>query len=329
MVSTRKATPSFQEGIEIWKNRSDTAPMEPVDLAMWPGDAEFKDDISEGTLFNERFIESRLGRDELLDDTYMLSMLHTFCFVTVTAYVITNAALWYLFIPYLLFSSPFFLSFGALTRTGGRVRFNRQAQLVQTMDGKGNVVAVPWRDVQPFFRLKVPARVELRLGFPPPPDNKAKVYEQDGVLWLGGGFDAVDEVHTLCAALRFEFIRRYMEEGLHAIQPTADLPAYKKPSGLPRDPFFYWVGLGPLIDRWDAHHAAKFRWPDEVERLCAEGADLSAYDTTPVASNKNIFYRYDRRAGGLYLCDRNGVRLPPLSGADTPDSDQRTLTNSQ
>jgi len=83
------------------------------------------------------------------------------------------------------------------------------------------------------------------------------------------------------------------------------------------------VGLGPLIDRWAAHHAAQFRWPDEVERFCAEGADLSAYDTTPVASNKHIFYRYDRRAGGLYLCDRDGVRLPPSSGADTPDSDQR------
>ncbi len=315
MGRKNKSTSSFQEGIESWKERSDTAPMEPVDLAMWPGDVEFENDIGDSTLFNERFIESRLGHNELLDDTYMLSMLHTFCFVAVAACVITNPGLWYLVIHYLLYSSFFFLSIGALTRSGGRVRFNRQAQLVQTVDGKGNVVAVPWRDVQPFFRLKLGTRTELRLGFPPPPNNKAKVYEQKGVLWLGGGFDAADSGHVLLAALRFEFIRRYMEDGLDAIRPTADLPTFRKPSGPPPDPFFYWIGFGPLIDRWAAHHAAKYRWPDEVERLCAEGADLSAYDTTPVASNKLIFYRYDRRAGGFFLCDRDGVRLPPMTGA--------------
>ncbi|CAO3982860.1 hypothetical protein [Achromobacter mucicolens] len=320
---------SFEEGINLWKKRGDTAEMEPVNLAMWPGDAQFGNDISDSALFNERFIESQLDQDKLLDDTYMVSMWHTFCLVTVAASVITNVERWPLVFPYLLFSSFFFLSMAALTRPGGRIRFNRQAQLVQTVDGSGNVVSVPWRAVQPFFWLRMHARVGLRLGFPPPPDNKAKIYEQDGVLWLDGRFDALDDMRVPSAALRFEFIRRYMEEGLDAIQPTADLPAYKKPSGMPRDPFFYWVGFGPLIDRWAAHHAAKFQWPDEVERLCAEGADLSAYDTTPVASNKYIFYRYDRRAGGLYLCDHDGVRLSSLSGADTPDSDQRTLTNSQ
>lgn len=302
---------SFEEGINIWKKRGDTAEMEPVNLAMWPGDAQFGNDISDSFLFNERFIESQLRQDELLDDTYMVSMWHTFCFVSVAAYIITNASLWYLVFPYLLFSSFFFLSMAALTRPGGRIRFNRQAQLVQTVDGSGNVVSVPWRDVQPFLWLRMHARVGLRLGFPPPPDNKANIYEQDGVLWVDGRFDALDDGHVVFAALRFEFIRRYMEEGLDAIQPTADLPAYKKPSRMPRDPFFYWVGFGPLIDRWAAHHAARFRWPDEVERLCAEGADLSANDTTPVASNKHIFYRYDRLAGGFYLCDQDGLRLRP------------------
>jgi hypothetical protein len=314
MGGKKKSKPSFQEGVEIWKSRSDAALMEPVDLAMWPGDVEFENDISDGTLFNERFIESQLGENELLDITYMFSMLHTICFVAVAAFVITKGPSWSWVVLYLLYSSFFYISIAALKHPGGRVRFNRQAQLVQTVDGKGNVVAVPWRDVQPFLRQKL-SRVELRLGFPPPPGDTANVYEINGVLWLEGGFDAVDDGHVLSAALRFEFIRRYMEDGLDAIQPTADLPAFRKPSGPPPNPFFYWVGLGPLIDRWAAHHAAKFRWPDEVESLCAEGADLSAYDTTPAASNKFFFYRYDRRAGGFFMCDRDGVRLPPITGA--------------
>ncbi|MFD4837162.1 hypothetical protein ACFWP0_06605 [Achromobacter sp. NPDC058515] len=316
MTSKQKPTISFEEGIERWKKRGDTAPMEPVDLAMWPGDAKFENDVSDRSLFNERFIESRIGENELLDNTYTLSMWHTIFLICIVAAICENPSLWYLVIPYLLFNSFFFLSIGAFARPGGRIRFNRQAQLVQTVDGKGNVAAVPWRTVQPFFRLKMPGRVDLQLAFPPPLGNKAKIYEYKGVLWLDGGFDCLDDSDIPSAGLRFEFIRRYMEEGLDAIQPTADLPTYSKPSGPPRIPTFYWVGFGPLIDRWAAYHAAKFRWPDEVERLCAEDADLSGHDTTPVASNTHIFYRYDPRGESFYLCDRNGVRLPPLKNSN-------------
>lgn len=302
---------SFEEGINLWKKRGDTAEMEPVNLAMWPGDAKFGNDVGDATLFNERYIESRLGQEELLDNTYLFSMLHTLYCVVGAASFITEPSNWFFALLYPVFNAFFLLSLGALARSPQRIRYNRQAQVVQTIDGKSNVVTVPWHSVRAFLRFKPPGRAKLDLGFPVPPNNKAKVYEQKGVLWLNGGFDAVDDSHVLFAARRFEFIRRYMEEGLDAIQPTADLPAYKKPSGMPRDPFFYWVGFGPLIDRWAAHHAARFRWPDEVERLCAEGADLSAYDTTPVASNKHIFYRYDRLAGGFYPCDQDGLRLRP------------------
>jgi hypothetical protein len=30
-----------------------------------------------------------------------------------------------------------------------------------------------------------------------------------------------------------------------------------------------------LIDRWAARCQARFRWPEEVQKLCAEGADLN------------------------------------------------------
>ncbi|MFD4837160.1 hypothetical protein ACFWP0_06595 [Achromobacter sp. NPDC058515] len=311
MGKKKKTLPSFEDGIARWMKRGDQAPMEPVDLAMWAGDVKFENDISDRTLFNERFIESRLGSGKLIDDAYMLSMLHTFFLVVMVAYVCTDPSLWYLVIPYLLFNSLFFLALWAIARPGGRIRFNRQAQLVQTMDGRGNVVAVPWRTVLPFFRLKMPGRVNLQLAFPPPTGVTHEGIVLNGVLWLDGGFDVLDDSDIPSAALRFEFIRRYMEEGLDAIQPSANLPFYSKPSGPPRIPTFYWVGFGPLIDRWAAHQAAKFRWPDEVERLCGENPDLSGHDTTPVASNKHIFYRYDPRGASFYLCDRNGVRLPP------------------
>jgi hypothetical protein len=219
---------TFHEGIERWQKRSNTAPMEPVDLARWPGDAKFENDISDSSLFNERYIESQIGEDELLDNTYLFSMLHTIFCLVVAADLFTNSSFWYFLLLYPVFNIFFFLSLRALARPPQRVRYNRQAQVVQTVDGKGNVVTVPWRSVRPFLRFKLPGRTKLELGFPPPPGNKAKIYEHKGVLWIDGAFDALGDRHIQFASLRFEFIRRYMEDGLDAIQPVPNLPAYKK-----------------------------------------------------------------------------------------------------
>lgn len=154
--------------------------------------------------------------------------------------------------------------------------------------------------------------MELLLAFPPQSDEPG----YQGIVWIDGEFDSLDDINIRRASLRFEFIRRYMEEGLDAIQPTADLSHYDKPSGPSRLASFYWPGFGPLIDRWVAHWQSKFRWPDDVERLGQPHADLSGFDTRPVASNKHIFYRYDVVNGGFYLCGINGERLPSLIDTD-------------
>ncbi|RQP29430.1 hypothetical protein DF156_25875 [Burkholderia ubonensis] len=130
---------------------------------------------------------------------------------------------------------------------------------------------------------------------------------------------------------RLEFIRRYMEHGLEAIQPDEQmrrLGRVRKPSGFLRStpnpdwwnlyvgrPFMhllYWCATGPLIDWWVARKRATLRWPEEVERLCAPDADLSAFDTTPVKSRTDIFYRYagDR---GYELVDAKGRPVSTLS----------------
>ncbi|WP_431289538.1 hypothetical protein [Burkholderia cepacia] len=299
---------SFEEGIARWLKRPDQAPMEPVDLAMWKGDAKFENNIGDRELFNERFIESRFGDEKSIDLVYILSMLHTIYVSVMILSIFMGEWLWEFLLFYPIANVVFFFGMWLLTGPSTRIRFNRQAQRVHVVDRRGRAVTLCWRDVMPFFELMPPGRVELKLAFPAPAGVNS--YVTDGVLWLNGEFDMLDSADMGTAALRFEFIRRYMEEGLDAIQPTADLEVYRKPSPPSRLNSFYWPGFGPLIDRWANYHRSRFRWPEEVERLCAPGADLSGIDTTPVASDRIIFYRYDVRERNFYFCDREGERLP-------------------
>ena len=63
------------------------------------------------------------------------------------------------------------------------------------------------------------------------------------------------------------------------------------------------ISFGPLIDWLLKRQAKKFRWPEEVERLCAPGADLSAYDTTPVTPQPGVHYRYTKKRGLFFVYD--------------------------
>ncbi len=272
MLGKNKRNLSFEEGIAQWMKRSDMAPMEPVDLAVWKGDAEFENDITDPELFNERFIETRFGDGESRDIIYLLSMQHTIFVVVMVASVFTGDWFWELLLIYPIVNILFFWGLWALTKPSTRIRFNRQAQSVHVVDRDGQAITLHWHDVQPLFRLMPPGRIKLQLAFPPPAGVTS--YVIDGVLWLNGEFDELDSSNIRTAALRFEFIRRYMEEGLDAIQPTADLDEYRKPSPPSRLNSFYWPGLGPLIELWDTFHLSMFRCPVEVERLCAPNGDL-------------------------------------------------------
>jgi hypothetical protein len=310
----RKPQPTFEEGIARWMKRRDQAPLPRVHRAMWKGDAQFENDLSDPEVFNERYIESQLAVPSLVDTLYITSTIHTISLVCLGACVISDPSFWWTaLLIYVLWNAPFFfLPLCLLSRPIGGIRFNRQAQVVHVMRGKNKALSIPWRDVRPFLREKGLGHVELKLAFPPPPG----VEGDDGILWLEGEFDDIDDCAIDRVSLRFEFIRRYMEEGLEAIQPTAKMERYRKPSGPQRIPSFYWPGFGFLIDRWVYPRQNKFRWPKDVERLGEPGANLSGFDTRPVVSDKHIFYRYDVVNGGFYLCDGNGHRLPSLVDAD-------------
>ncbi|KUY92251.1 hypothetical protein WS48_25415 [Burkholderia sp. RF7-non_BP1] len=111
-----------------------------------------------------------------------------------------------------------------------------------------------------------------------------------------------------------------MAEGLSAVQPDPQRTLYKS-SGFTKpvtlsDGLFeflfdklviipgYYLAGGPLIDRYLISRAARAQWPAEVERLCAPGADLSGYDTTPVEARKDVFYRFNGH--GFDLVNRQG-----------------------
>ncbi|NHB05163.1 hypothetical protein GWK53_01405 [Burkholderia cepacia] len=314
MFGKGKKVLSFEEGIALWLKRTDQAPMQSISVAMWKGDARFRDEIGDRELFNERFIETRFGDGESTDLIYMLSMLHTISVVVMVSSVFTGDWFWGLLAIYPIVNIVFFMGMWLLTKPSTRIRFNRQAQRVHVVDRDGREITLCWRDVRPFFRLMPPGRVALQLAFPPPVGVTS--YVTDGVLWLSGEFDELDSANIRRAALRFEFIRRYMEEGLDAIQPTADLEEYRKPSPPSRLNSFYWPGFGPLIDRWANYHRARFRWPEEVERLCATGADLSGVDTAPVVADKQVFYRIDPQDDSFYACGRDGQPLPSFLDGD-------------
>ncbi|RJS91677.1 hypothetical protein D3260_14600 [Salinisphaera sp. Q1T1-3] len=120
---------------------------------------------------------------------------------------------------------------------------------------------------------------------------------------------------------RLEFIRRYMEKGVSAIQPTPGCAPYKpinhpmkraRAEGVSFYRVFmecvYWFGAGPLMDLWVKWLRSQADWPEEVYRLCAPDADLSGFDTTPVHPEPDIFYRY-QPGGGYYLCNGDGDRI--------------------
>lgn len=298
---------AFQEVLQEWKDSKNYAPLMDIDIAMWPEAVAFANDISDREQFNERFIESRFGFQDIVEKAYLASFWHSFVFILCTTTLPFHPEIWWglLFIDASV-ALLFALLLRALTLPSGRVRFNRQAQLVHYHWGR-ELITVPWREVQPLVKaVYLPNNVTMRLIFPTPPEIKSW---KKAALYIEGTFDWVDEMGIHDCANRFEFIRRYMEKGLDSITPKFDQKLEKFSAFPGRNWLFYYAGLGWLIDRWAARCRARFRWPEEVERLCAEGADLSDYDTTPVAASPNVFFRYDIREGTFYTCDRHGNRF--------------------
>ncbi len=300
-------TAAFSEALQEWRDNKNCAPLIDIDVAMWPDDLSFAHDISDRERFNERFIESRFGLQDTVEKAYLASFWHSFGFLLCAMIFPFHPEMWAaLIFMEICVAIPLALLLYALAQPAGRVRFNRQAQLVHGHSMRGEPVTVAWRDVQPFVKIIQLGNTSLRLVFPTP--RGMRLWKKAAIA-IEGTFDWGDQYGIHDCADRFEFIRRYMEQGLGSIAPGPGEKREKFAAASNRNWLFYYTGFGWLIDRWAARCQARFRWPDEVEKLCAEGADLSGYDTTPVTTPKNVFYRYDVRDGAFYICDSHGNRF--------------------
>lgn len=327
--------PDFETQMETKRQDDEYSELPGLDISMWPEDIGFQDDLSESRYYNDIFIEQRVDKPSGI--RYITKIF--FFSHNVSVYFFLEKffsgvgfdlldVLVLLICP--LFAWLFFFIEFFTARFGG-ARFNRQAQLVH-VGGLGGVVSLPWREVKPFFNHGVHGG-DLRLYFPYPEERvtygggKTK-YERYGdkepfvvqgtLDWRDIGIDG--------SLLRLEFYRRFMEEGFEAVQPDPEKvgqkairpPSEAQQSG-PEDDGILWVltkiaklgGIlagGPLIDLAIRKQAQKFKWPEEIERLCSPGADLSGIDTTPVKPRKDIFYR-PCGLDGIELVNARGQRI--------------------
>ncbi|WP_164462722.1 MULTISPECIES: hypothetical protein [Burkholderia cepacia complex] len=336
----------FEKQIELLRAQSDHIGLPGITLAMWPPSICFRDDVSDPCMFNERYIEPDFWRGRCSLVLYFCALMHNFILALVVYGLFGDSVAANLargnylaaLLPSALFYAFFLLILGYffwicfLGATASTLRFNRTAQVIHVPGIKGEVLHLNWRDVRPFTETgqSLNGYFQLRLYFPQPRQMFLNVSKEfirryySRPFNVGGNFASGDSTTFWANLDRLEFIRRYMEFGLEAIQPDEQmrrLGRVRKPSGflgsLPNPdwwdlyvsgPFMrllYWCATGPLIDWWVTRKKATYLWPEEVERLCAPDADLSEFDTTPVKSRTDVFYRYAGERG-YELVDAKG-----------------------
>ncbi|WP_322085454.1 hypothetical protein [Burkholderia sp. BCC1999] len=321
-MSDPNSTLTFEQMMANLKRHPKWQQLPDIRVAMWPNQVSFADDLSDRDQFNERYIESRLivGKAAfvlyLFSGGFLMSL-----FVTIWGGYYEILRMWRGHQGGFVFSWEFFIFmlFTGIVGTlllrlkGGIVRFNRQAQLVHIYDGPNKATTLSWREVYPFTQFSTygDGKFALKLIFRTGPTDVSVAH---------GALDISDEQSLVDNLSRVEFLRRYMAEGLPAVQPDPQRTLYK-PSGFSKPvtlryglfdflfdklvitPGYYLAG-GPLIDRYLIRRAARAQWPADVERLCAPGADLSGYDTTPVKAREDVFYRFNGQ--GFDLVNRQG-----------------------
>lgn len=307
---------------KIWEKTDDMAwmPLPGPEWALTPDWAVFYDDLSNREQFNERFIESRVAIGGMASALKLFSFMFFFLVVSFTWGGISGdidfSDIWMVVIAVVsVLTLGLFFVISLTNSKPAPVRFNRQAQLVHvTTLPKREVITVPWREVQPFihFSRDTSGWHNLKLLFPViKPDKKKNNNEP---LEVPGAFASVDWVQVGTALKRWEFIRAYMEGGLENINiANGDKNAkLEKPSGFSSDysrkkfldhawEFTEKVLIFPFyFENMLKRREANFRWPEEVERLCAPGADLSDLDTRPIRSHKNTYYIIDKSKGFVW-----------------------------
>ncbi|HIH2751411.1 hypothetical protein L3V59_36255 [Burkholderia aenigmatica] len=333
----------FHDLMEKELSSKDNFRLPPIDVAMWPEDVFCAIDVSDPEKFNDQFIELPMevrasGFEKFFWGAHNGFALFCFSFMIFSEEKVD--ALFLYIISLVVFGSLICLfTFVLGRRAGAVVRFNRQAQLVHVDKGDGNVAHIPWRHVQPMTCLGTRPSAILRVCAPEP-----HARSETNRLTMINRKDA-EKINTLFAApygipvtmtdtdhssvpsnlRRLEFLRRYMEHGLLAIQPhpaaieqglVERAEDFDNPRNIcatgwagkyvfyPIDRAWHYFCLGPWLDKRARRAAEAFDWSEEVKNLCGRNPDLRGLDPRPVKSRTDIYYRPD--AFSFQMVDRYG-----------------------
>ena len=321
---------TFEEALDEYKSKKSYIQLPDLDMAMHPNKIYFTDDISNKERFNEQFIESHVNEGMSAFAIYLMMGMHNVLLPSLI-YVLfflngieTDPVMYFgALVGYLMILTPLILTAKNFHPTP--MRFNRQAQCIHIFWTKTEVITFPWKIAVPFSAVGQTSSGHHSLVFMcPVPENatfSGKEYFHS--MEVPGAFDTND--FWMSGNLkRLEFIRAYMEKGLSAIQPNQEAVAEGlvfKPSGYDKElttkthgliilfpkiveKFFYFLGTGWLVDKWVQKRADAYVWPEEVEKLCREGADLSGINTNVIEPRDDLFY--GEIQGQFTYFDRHG-----------------------
>ncbi|HFT8169282.1 TPA: hypothetical protein ACGR94_005665 [Pseudomonas aeruginosa] len=307
-----------------------------LDIAMWPEAVDCDIDVSNTEKFNDRFIELPsetrasgfekwfIGAHNLLLSIILIASFfdHESWRLSLVTYSMVAVIFWPLI---------YFITFrlGSEGSSGG-VRYNRQAQLVHIDDGLGHVAHIPWRHVVPFVSIGVAPASLMRLCAPQPHARNAyydvlaighddaererlqSLRELIGPFNVSVNMTEIDHVNVRRNLQRLEFLRRYMSDGIAAIQPHPERAAsgwlvrpedYDNPRNIlaagwdgkyllyPLGRAFHYFSFGPWLDKRARARVERFKWTQEVEDLCGPNPDLRGLDTRPIKPRTDVFYR--------------------------------------
>ncbi|MCD9007545.1 hypothetical protein LDO31_15120 [Luteimonas sp. XNQY3] len=316
--------------------RRDVHALPALDIAMWPEDVFFTVDVSDPERFNDRFMELPMGHIRS-SAAFIVGMHHVLVLFILSLVMVfpaaTLAELWPLYAFGLLLLAPlFWFCFRTEREPMGRVRYNRQAQLLHIDDGKGHVAHIPWRHVRPLVDERSTSVLKL---YAPRPRAEIETYKlrirgnpNPPPIDLSGPYECVNSLPDLYELQGLEFIRRYMAHGLPAIQPHpsalaqglvkatdhVDVPTRWAGKYLLSPLRRYWhaLCLGPWLDERARLGEARFEWNDEVKQLCGRSPNLRGLDARPIKPNPRAYYRpaYDYPVSFSYrLVNRHGLPL--------------------
>ena len=296
----------YLELLQRMGSKSKYSVLPPIDVAMWDEDVYLDTDISDSKHYNDVFIEPNV-MPGLRSWTLQIALIGHNMMLSLLIIIFYEQGLKgldvFTFLFYLVFLLVVLLF---MFLKNDIIRFNRQAQMIHMTDGNSSI-SFPWREVQGFLlsEFGVDGRNDIILALP---------YQVEGLLDdsihydpfnFSGAFDERDLYSTISSIRRYEFIRRYMEKGLKAIQPNKPNPRIASgfSVNIPKPIIWFaipfnWFTLKPLVDKWFIHRAATMKWPEEIEALCKPGADLTGYDTGVVKSRPDLFYRVSYEHGG-------------------------------